>query len=126
MRTDAKTIGPITLKPAGWIAGKVTDAATGKPVAGASVGAQFIERRRKMATDGWGQAVTDGEGKFVVGGLEAGVYNLILMGVPGRAHATARAVEGVRVKTGAGDGRGPRGDGGPPAARGRHRPRRWR
>ena len=100
VRTDAKTVGPMTLQPAGWIAGKVTDATTGKPVAGAAVAAQFIERRRKMVTDGWGQAVTDDQGRFAVGGLEPGVYNLILMEVPGRDHATATAVEGVRVKTG--------------------------
>ena len=79
VRTDAKTVGPMTLQPAGWIAGKVTDAATGKPVAGAAVGAQFLERRRKMVTDGWGQAVTDDQGHFIVGGLEPGVYNLVLM-----------------------------------------------
>ncbi len=100
VRTDAKTVGPMSLQPAGWIAGKVTDAATGKPVAGAAVGAQFLERRRKMVTDGWGQAVTDGQGHFIVGGLEPGVYNLVLIEVPGRKHATAVAVEGVRVKTG--------------------------
>ena len=53
-----------------------------------------------MVTDGWGQAVSDGQGHFIVGGLEPGVYNLVLMEVPGRKHATAVAVEGVRVKTG--------------------------
>jgi hypothetical protein len=100
VRTDAKVVDPMTLPPAGWIAGKVTDAATGKPVAGAAVGAQFLERRRKMVTDGWGQAVTDGQGRFLVGGLEPGVYNLVLIEVPGRSHAAAAAVEGVRVKTG--------------------------
>jgi hypothetical protein len=100
VRADAKTVGPITLQPAGWIAGRVTDAATGKPVAGAAVAAQFVERRRRMLTDGWGRAVTDDRGGFVIGGLEPGVFNLVLIEVPGRNHATAAAVEGVRVKTG--------------------------
>ena len=34
--TGARTLGPTTVHPAGAIAGRVTDAATGKPVAGAS------------------------------------------------------------------------------------------
>ena len=99
--TGARTLGPTTVQPAGGIAGRVTDAATGKPVAGASVAAQFIERRRRMLTDGWGQAVSDAEGRFPIGGLEPGVYNVVLLEVPGRKHAAAAAVEGVRVKAGA-------------------------
>ncbi len=100
VRTDAATVGPVTLQPAGWIAGRAIDKATGKPVAGATVAAQLIERRRRPSSDGWGQDVTDNEGRFTVGGLEPGVFSLLLVEVPGRAHATAAAVEVIRVKTG--------------------------
>ena len=91
---------PATLAPAGLIGGKVTDAKTGKPVVGASVAAQLIERPRQMLGDGWGQSVTDDQGRFTVGGLDSGVYNLVLLEVPGRDDATATAVEGVRVNAG--------------------------
>jgi hypothetical protein len=97
---NARTLGPATLSPAGGIAGKLTDATTGKPVAGAAVAVQLIERPRRMLTDGWGQSVTDDQGRFVVVGLEPGVYNVLLLEVPGRSHATATAVEGLRVNAG--------------------------
>lgn len=100
VRANDKTVEPLKLAPAGWIAGRVMDAATGKPAAGASVAAQLVERPHVRVTEGWGQAVADADGRFTVGGLEAGVFNLVLVGVPGREHVTAAAVEGVRVKTG--------------------------
>ena len=45
--------------------------------------------------------MSDAEGRFHIGGLEPGVYNVVLLELPGRKHATAAAVEGVRVKAGA-------------------------
>ena len=78
----------------------MTDAATGRPVAGAIVGAQLIEWRKQIV-GGWGDAMTDDQGRFVIIGLEPGVYNLLFMRVRGRAQATARAVEGLRVRAGA-------------------------
>ena len=45
--------------------------------------------------------MTDEQGRFAVTGLEAGVYNLLFQGVPGRPGVTARAVEGLRVRAGA-------------------------
>ena len=95
-----RTLSPVTLIPAGGIVGTVTDATTGKPVAGAAVAAQLIDRARMLLSDGWGQSVTDDQGRFEILGLEPGVYNLLLLEVPGRRHATAKAVEGVRVKGG--------------------------
>ena len=53
-----------------------------------------------MLGDGWGQSVTDDQGRFAVDGLEPGVYNLLLLEVPGHDDATATAVEGVRVNGG--------------------------
>jgi protocatechuate 3,4-dioxygenase beta subunit len=96
---DAKVLEPMVLEPAGGIAGTLIDDATSRPVAGASVGAQIVEWRRKNL-GGWGEVITDAQGKFVIVGLEPGVYDLMLMNVPSRAHATALAVEGVRVRAG--------------------------
>jgi hypothetical protein len=97
---DAQTLNPVTLVPAGGIVGKLTDATTGKPVAGATVASQFLDRRPVMLSDGWDQAVTDAEGRFAMQGRQPGVYNVFLLEVPGRRHATATAVEGVRVDGG--------------------------
>ena len=97
---NARTLGPATLEPTGGIAGRLTDAATGKPVAGAAVAAQLLERRQRHLTDGWGQAVTDDRGRFAIGELESGVYNVVLLEVPGREQAAARSVEAIRVRAG--------------------------
>jgi hypothetical protein len=97
--TGARTLASATLEPAGGIVGRVTDGATGQPVAGATVAAQLIEPGRRDRSDGWGQATTDGKGRFTIGGLVPGVFNLMLLEVPGRKHATATAVEGVRVES---------------------------
>ena len=67
-----RTLEPMILEPAGGIAGTVTDAATGQPVAG------VICRRpahRVAQTDlvgGWGDAVTDEQGRFVISRPGAG------------------------------------------------------
>jgi RNA polymerase sigma factor (sigma-70 family) len=97
---ESRTLEPVTLEPAGGIIGRMTDAATGKPVAGAAIGAQLLEHRARVL-GGWGEATTDEQGRFVLGGLEPGVYNLLFQDVPGRAAATARAVEALRVRPGA-------------------------
>ncbi len=98
--TNARTLGPAILEPTGVLRGRLTDAATGKPLAGAAVAAQLIERLVRHLTDGWGQAVTDDRGGFAIDGLEPGVYNVLLLEVPGRERATARAVEAVRIREG--------------------------
>ena len=74
--------------------------ATGRPVAGASGGARLLEHRPRIL-GGCGETVSDEQGRFLVGGLEPGVYNVLFHGVPGRAQLTARAVEGMRVRAGA-------------------------
>src|SRR5262249_14697073 len=50
---------------------------------------------------GAGDARSDDQGRFTLGGLEPGVYNLTLSKVPGRPGVTAAAIEGVRVRAGA-------------------------
>jgi len=99
-KADAVALEPAILEPAGEITGRVTEAATRKPVAGAAVGAQLLEHRQRIL-GGWGEAVTDEQGRFAITGLEPGVYNLLFQGVPGRPEVAARAVEGVRVRAGA-------------------------
>jgi hypothetical protein len=98
---DARTLGAATLESTGGIKGRVTDAATGKPVARAAVAAQLVEGRRRRRAGGWGQAVADDEGRFLIDGLEPGVYNVVMLVVPGRKHATAAAAAAVRVAAGA-------------------------
>jgi RNA polymerase sigma factor (sigma-70 family) len=98
-QADTRVLDRLVLEPAGGIAGTVTDAA-GRPVAGAVVDAELLEHRVRIVGAG-GEAVSDERGRFLLGGLEPGVYNLVLAEMPGRAEATARAVEGLRVRAGA-------------------------
>ena len=96
---DARMIDPVTLEPAGGITGKVTDVQTGAPVAGAHLGAQLVEHHnRNSSVAAMREAVSDARGEFSLGGLEPGVYNLHLWNVPGRTHAVASAVDGIRVR----------------------------
>jgi RNA polymerase sigma factor (sigma-70 family) len=98
---DSQTIDPAVLEPAGGIAGRVIDAATGRPVTGAVLKVDLIEYHARIL-GGWDdQTVSDDQGRFLFGGLEPGVYNVLLQRVPGRADATAPATEGVRVRVGA-------------------------
>ena len=93
---DAKVLAPLIVEPAGAIAGRVVDAATGRPVPAAVVRAQLTEYRQRIL-GGLGQARADGRGHFAITGLEPGVYNLLFEKAPGRPRATARAVEGLRA-----------------------------
>jgi RNA polymerase sigma factor (sigma-70 family) len=92
---------PATLEPAGSIVGRVIDAATGRLVAGAYIGASLIESRSRFTRGASLVTASDDRGQFVLGGAEPGVFNVLFHGVPGRQGATARAVEGVRVRAGA-------------------------
>ena len=90
LQADSRALDPMILEPAGGIAGTVTDA-TGQPVAGAVVSAELIEHRARILSGG-GEAMSDEQGRFLLGGLEPGVYNLLFHGVPGRpdAHGPGR------------------------------------
>ena len=98
-KADSRVLEPLVLEPGGAIAGTVRDT-TGRPVEGVIVFAQLIEYRTRMV-GGYGEAVSDKEGRFLVGGLSPGVFNLLFRGAPGHEQLTARAVEGLRVKAGA-------------------------
>jgi len=96
---EAEVMDPITLQPAGGITGRVGDTTTGAPVAGARLHAQLLDSPNETFGDG-GESISDAQGKFTIDSLEAGVYNLCLSYVPGRTQATARALVGVRVRSG--------------------------
>ncbi len=96
-----RILEPVVLEPAGTIVGRVIDAATGRPVAGAYIGASLIESRSRLTRGASLVTASDDRGRFVLGGAEPGVFNVLFHGVPGRHGVTARAVEGVRVRAGA-------------------------
>ncbi len=99
-RPDSRALATTTLEPAGGIAGRVIDAVTGRPIAGASVGAGLIEHHPRFFGCR-GEATTNDQGRFFVGGLPPAVYNVMLRQVPGRPRATSAAVECLRVRAGA-------------------------
>jgi hypothetical protein len=98
---DARVLEPEVVEPASSIIGRVIDAATGRPVAGAFVGAQLVENRGRFIGGEGLEATSDDQGRFVLGGTHPGVYNVLFWGIPGRPGATARAVDCVRVRAGA-------------------------
>ncbi len=101
VHSEDRAVEPVTLEDGGGIAGTVTDSTTGKPVGDARVAAQTIELGTKVPLGGgWGEATSDSDGHFQVGGLAPGVYNLLFASSPKGRRFTARAVEGVRVKAG--------------------------
>ena len=98
-KADSAVLDPLILESGGGIAGTITDA-TGRPMEGVRLGAQLLEHRVRIL-GGYGEGMSDKQGRFLVGGLEPGVYNLLFQGVPGHDQLTARAVEGLRVLAGA-------------------------
>ncbi len=97
---DQATIPRMTLEEAGGIAGTVIDATTGRPVEGARLHASRIENDvSPLLATGW--TTTDGRGRYEIGGLPPGVYNVYLSASPRGRRFPAQAVEGVRVEAGA-------------------------
>jgi RNA polymerase sigma factor (sigma-70 family) len=98
---EDQTIPPVTLQDAGGIVGTVIDSGTGKPVAGAKVGAGYLEWGLGVILGGGaGGAISDAHGHFEIGGLAPGVYNVYFKSSPKGRRFTAREVEGVRVSAG--------------------------
>jgi RNA polymerase sigma factor (sigma-70 family) len=98
--SDVGMLDRIVLEPGGTIAGRVVDATTGRPVPGVILGAQAIEYHEHMRSGGWAEGESDAQGRFAIHGLESSVYNLVFLSASGRPTATARAVEGLRVRVG--------------------------
>lgn len=74
---DKDEVSATRLVRAARIAGRVIDSRTGKPVAGVGIGAQAIEP--DMQSGGWGDATTDAGGNYVIGGMAAGDFNIMLL-----------------------------------------------
>jgi len=91
-------LGRIVVAEAGVISGRVTDAKTGKPIVGVSVGAQFLGS--DVETGGYGQAQTDEEGRYEIPSLRPGLYNVLISGPREDSKITAPAREAVRVEAG--------------------------
>jgi hypothetical protein len=90
-------ISPVIPNDAGSIAGTVFDSAMGRPIEGAKIGAQMTEPHDSRGAR-YGDAISDTRGRFRIGGLRSGVYNLLLLDSPKGKRFTAKAIEGLRVK----------------------------
>ncbi len=102
IKPDNRDLGRVMLARAGRIQGRVVDNATGKPLASQRVFAQAQDTSRvAQGFVSFGSAVTDREGKYAIGGLSPGKFNVLFSGgVPSSAERpplTAPAVEGVDV-----------------------------
>jgi protocatechuate 3,4-dioxygenase beta subunit len=93
------SVGKVIVGPAGRVEGRVTDAKTGKPLAKASVGVQLVSGV-SYETGGYGEARSNADGRFVIGGLLPGQYNALFWGVGENRKLTAPGKEGVVVAAG--------------------------
>jgi beta-lactamase regulating signal transducer with metallopeptidase domain/protocatechuate 3,4-dioxygenase beta subunit len=84
-------------EPAGQVQGRVVDAATGSPIRGAKVFAQALMERRYGET-GFRMTVSDENGRYTLGSMAPGAWNILFDHVAGKPELTAAAVEGVEVK----------------------------
>lgn len=73
---DNNDLAATALKPAAKVAGRVIDSRTGKPMANVGIAAQATEP--DMDTGGWGEARTDADGNYVIGGLPAREFAVLL------------------------------------------------
>ena len=102
IKPDTGDLGRIMLARAGRIQGRVVDAGTGKPLASQQVIAQAQDTSHvAQGFVMFGGAVTDREGRYAIGGLSPGKFNVLFGGnVPrgsDQPSLTAPAVEGVEV-----------------------------
>lgn len=91
---DHADLGQVILSPSAKIHGRVIDARSGAALAGVGVAAQAV--KPEIETGGWGDAVTDANGRYVIGGLAPGAYNVLLLELADRtltapAHAAVKA-----------------------------------
>lgn len=96
-KTGTVQAKPITLKPAAMFSGRVMR--DGKPVVGLRIAAQSNHSGGGIV-DGWSQAFTDKDGRYTIGRLRPGLYNVIADTSQEFADATAVAHEAVSVKVG--------------------------
>ncbi len=96
---DKIDLGRIVVGPAGRIEGQVTDAKTGKPLAMAQIGAQYVGEGA-LNTGAYGDAKSDKDGRYVIGGLLPGQYNASLWAFNKNSKLVAPGQEGVMVQAG--------------------------
>lgn len=94
-RGDA-ALGDTRAIRAAKVTGQVIDSRNGKPVAGASIGVQAL--KPDFQSGGWGDATTDQDGRYVIGGLPEGDYNVLLLDGAEKT-LTAVAHDSVRLKS---------------------------
>ena len=80
-------IPDIKLAPAAIVGGQVIDSQTGTPLAGARITALADEPN--LAIGGFGDAITDADGKYLIGGLNRGRFHIFF------AEATERKLTAV-------------------------------
>ena len=99
---DSRTLEPMILEPAGSNR-RHSNRRDNRPAGcGGDCRRPAHRTSQTRSAGGWGDAMTDEQGRFVINGLEPGVYNLLFIrGRGAAAQATARAVEGLRVRAGA-------------------------
>jgi hypothetical protein len=93
---DVTDLGVTKLMSAAKVTGRVVNARDGQPLAGARVSAQAIETRTSGA---WGTALTDVDGRYAIGGLAAGRFNILLDDTTDRS-LTAPAHANVLLSSG--------------------------
>lgn len=95
-KRDEAALGDTRAVRAAKVAGQVIDSRTGKPVAAVSIGAQAL--KPDLQSGGWGEATTNQDGRYVIGGLPGGDYNILLLGGAEKT-LTAAAHDSVRLKS---------------------------
>jgi hypothetical protein len=84
------------LTPAAKVAGRVILSKTGQPASGVTIAAQAI--KPDFQSGGWGSAETDAEGRYEIGGLAAGEYNIMVLETSDK-RLTAPAHAGLNLKS---------------------------
>ena len=101
--TDGSIVSrDFTLRRAAQFSGRIVR--NGKPVAGVEVGAQSVNRddAGHPNAGGWGEAVTDADGRFVIKRMAAGTYNIALkLDDKQQSEFTAVAHDSVALREGA-------------------------
>jgi RNA polymerase sigma factor (sigma-70 family) len=92
-------LGRITVAEAGSITGRVTHAQTGRRVVGATVFAQFLSFP-DTESGGYGETQTDANGRYRLGSLRPGLYNVLFEKTSEQSKITAAAREAIRVEVG--------------------------
>jgi beta-lactamase regulating signal transducer with metallopeptidase domain/protocatechuate 3,4-dioxygenase beta subunit len=92
-------LGTVALARGGSVAGRVIDAETNKPIAGAWIGAQALDPAPN--TGSFGHARSDEDGRYEISGLYPGPHNILFMPRDKESIKTAVAHESIDLRAGA-------------------------